>query len=62
MFISERRYRASTRIAFPHLHHSGCCLVACPTCGAAPGVWCWQGEPTANGKRVLIRCKPEIDR
>ena len=29
-------------------------LVACPTCGAAAGLWCWQGVPTANGKRVLI--------
>ena len=21
---------------------------------AAPGVWCWQDSPTANGKRVLV--------
>jgi len=37
-----------------YLRPSGCCTVQCPTCGAKPGVWCWQEGPTANGKRVLI--------
>jgi len=51
--MTNRPYHP-TEIQKRHLRPSGCCLVACPTCGAAPGVWCWQGEPTANGKRVLI--------
>ena len=37
-----------------YLRPSGCCIVQCPTCGARPGLWCWQEGPTANGKRVLI--------
>ena len=51
--MTNRPYHP-TEIQKRHLRPSGCCLVACPTCGVAPGVWCWQGEPTANGKRVLI--------
>jgi integrase len=51
--MTNRPYHP-TEIQKRHLRPSGCCLVACPTCGAAAGVWCWQGEPTANGKRVLI--------
>jgi integrase len=43
-----------TEIQKRHLRPPGCCVVACPTCRAAPGLWCWQGEPTANGKRALI--------
>ena len=40
------------------LRPSGCCVVACPTCGAAPGVWCWQqtgpGSRTSTDKFGLI--------
>ena len=43
-----------TEIQKRHLRPSGCCLVECPTCSSVPGVWCSQGEPTANGKRVPI--------
>jgi hypothetical protein len=38
-----------------YLRPSGCCTVQCPTCGAKPGVWCWQEGPTATGKRVLVQ-------
>ena len=51
--MTNRPYHP-TEIQKRHLRPSGCCVVACPTCGAAAGVWCWQGQPTANGKRVLI--------
>ena len=51
--MTNRPYHP-TEIQKRHLRSSGCCVVACPTCGAAAGVWCWQGQPTANGKRVLI--------
>ena len=33
---------------------AGCCLAACPKCGAAVGVWCRQDQltpPTANGSQ-----------
>jgi integrase len=43
-----------------HLRPSGCCVVACPTCGSAPGVWCWQDHPTLNGARLPIHEKRKI--
>src|SRR3984885_10762349 len=43
-----------TEIQKRHLRPSGCCVVACPRCGAAPGVWCWQDHPTPNGARLPI--------
>ena len=29
-------------------------MVECPTCGAAPGVWCNQDQKTGNGVRMLL--------
>jgi len=40
-----------TEIQKRHIRPAGCCLVACPKCGAAVGFWCRQEEPTPNGKR-----------
>jgi len=58
--MTNRPYHP-TEIQKRHLRPSGCCVVACPTCGAAAGVWCWQGQPTANGKRVLIHDTRKIE-
>jgi hypothetical protein len=43
-----------TSIQKRHIRPAGCCLVACPECGAGIGVWCRQIGPTPNGKRLLI--------
>jgi integrase len=43
-----------TEIQKRHIHPAGCCLVACPKCGANVGVWCKQDGRTPNGKRLLI--------
>jgi len=43
-----------TEIQKRHLRPSGCCIEACPTCGATSGVWCRQDQPTPNGARLLI--------
>ncbi|MGF7180498.1 tyrosine-type recombinase/integrase [Tunturiibacter psychrotolerans] len=43
-----------TEIQKRHLRPSGCCVVECPTCGAARGVWCNQDQKTGNGVRMLL--------
>jgi integrase len=37
-----------------YIRPAGCCLVACPRCGAAAGVWCRQDGKTPNGRRLPI--------
>lgn len=37
-----------------YIRPAGCCLVACPKCGAAAGVWCLTDHPTPNGKRLPL--------
>jgi integrase len=37
-----------------YIRPAGCCLVECPKCGAAVGVWCRQDSPTPNGGRLPI--------
>lgn len=37
-----------------YIRPAGCCLVACPTCGAGVGVWCFQDAKTGNGKRLPL--------
>jgi integrase len=37
-----------------YIRPAGCCLVACPRCGAAVGVWCLTDSPTPNGKRLPL--------
>jgi len=46
-----------TEIQKRHIRPAGCCLVGCPRCGAAVGVWCRQEEPTPNGKRLPVHCE-----
>ena len=37
-----------------YIRLAGCCLVACPKCGAEAGVWCLQAAKTPNGKRLPL--------
>ena len=37
-----------------YIRPAGCCLVACPKCGAGVGVWCFQDGKTPNGKRLPL--------
>ena len=37
-----------------YIRPAGCCLVECPKCGAAAGVWCLTDNLTPNGKRLPI--------
>ena len=37
-----------------YIRPAGCCLVACPKCGAGVGVWCLQDAKTPNGKRLPL--------
>jgi integrase len=37
-----------------YIRPAGCCLVACPNCGALPGVWCLTDRPTPNGRRLPL--------
>jgi integrase len=37
-----------------YIRPAGCCLVACPKCGAAAGVWCRQEGKTPNGGRLPL--------
>jgi len=37
-----------------YIRPAGCCLVECPTCGAAGGAWCEQANRSPNGKRLAI--------
>jgi len=37
-----------------YIRPAGCCLVACPKCGAAAGLWCRQEGKTPNGGRLPI--------
>ena len=51
--MTARHYHG-TPIQQDYIRPAGCCLVACPKCEAAAGVWCVQDSPTPNGKRLLI--------
>jgi integrase len=57
--ITERPYHP-TEIQKRHLRSSGYCVVSCPTCGAAPGVWCCQDHPTPNGARLPIHDERKV--
>ncbi|AXC13751.1 site-specific recombinase, phage integrase family [Acidisarcina polymorpha] len=37
-----------------YIRPAGCCLVACPTCGAGMGVWCRQEGAVPNGGRLPL--------
>jgi integrase len=51
--VTGRHYHAAP-IQQDYIRPAGCCLVACPKCEAAVGVWCIQDSPTPNGKRLII--------
>lgn len=51
--VTNKPYQ-TTEIQKRHIRPAGCCLVACPKCGAGVGVWCSQVKPTPNGRRLLI--------
>jgi integrase len=51
--VTGRHYHASA-IQQDYIRSAGCCLVACPKCGAAAGVWCRQDGLVPNGKRLPI--------
>lgn len=51
--VTGRHYHTAP-IQQDYIRSAGCCLVACPQCGANPGVWCIQKTPTPNGKRLPL--------
>ncbi len=51
---STGRHYHTAPVQQDYIRPAGCCLVACPKCGAAPGVWCLTGSPTPNGKRLPL--------
>ena len=48
-----RHYHAAP-VQQDYIRPAGCCLVACPKCGAGEGVWCLTDSPTPNGKRLPL--------
>jgi integrase len=51
--VTGRHYHASP-IQQDYIRPAGCCLVACPKCQAAAGVWCLTDRPTPNGGRLPL--------
>jgi len=51
--VTGRHYHASP-IQQDYIRPAWCCVVACPECGAGPGVWCLTNSPVPNGKRLPI--------
>lgn len=51
--VTGRHYHASP-IQQDYLRPAGCCLVACPKCGAEVGAWCLTDSPVPNGKRLPL--------
>jgi integrase len=51
--VTGRHYHASP-IQQDYIRPAGCCLVACPKCGAEAGVWCLTDSPVSNGKRLPL--------
>jgi integrase len=51
--VTGRHYHASP-IQQDYIRPAGCCLVACPKCGAEAGVWCKTDAPVPNGKRLPL--------
>ncbi len=45
------RHYHTAPIQQDYIRPAGCCLVACPKCGAAPGVWCRSDNPTPSRRR-----------
>jgi len=51
---STGRHYHTAPVQQDYIRPAGCCLVACPKCGAAPGIWCLTDSPTPNGKRLPL--------
>jgi integrase len=51
---STGRHYHTAPVQQDYIRPAGCCLVACPKCSAAPGVWCLADSPTPNGKRLPL--------
>ncbi|MGC2160688.1 MAG: tyrosine-type recombinase/integrase [Silvibacterium sp.] len=51
---STGRHFHTAPVQQDYIRPAGCCLVACPQCGAAPGVWCLTDRPTPNGRRLPL--------
>jgi len=51
--VTGRHYHASP-IQQDCIRPAGCCLVACPKCGAEAGVWCLTDLPVPNRKRLPL--------
>jgi integrase len=51
--VTGRHYHTAP-VQQDYIRRAGCCLVACPKCGAAVGVWCVAEGLTPNGKRLPI--------
>jgi len=51
--VTGRHFHASP-IGQDYIRPAGCCLVDCPKCGAAAGVWCETDFPVPNGKRLPL--------
>jgi integrase len=45
------RHYHTAPIQQDYIRPAGCCLVTCPKCGAAPGVWCLSDNPTPSSQR-----------
>jgi len=51
---STGRHYHTAPVQQDYIRPAGCCLVVCPKCGAAPGVWCLADSPTPNGRRLPL--------
>jgi len=51
--VTGRHYHTAP-IQQDYIRPAGCCLVECPKCGAAAGVWCLQEGKTPNGGRLPL--------
>jgi integrase len=51
--VTGRHFHAAP-IQQDYIRPAGCCLVGCPKCGAAAGIWCRQDSPTPNGGRLPL--------
>jgi len=51
---STGRHYHTAPVQQDYIRPAGCCLVACPKCGAASGVWCLTERPTPNGRRLPL--------
>ncbi len=51
--VAGRHYHTAP-IQQDYICPAGCCLLECPKCGAAVGVWCQRDGPVPNGGRLPL--------